>query len=369
MIRLNTIKNVYLKSIRLNFRTNNLSEKALILPSKNNSNNFESNQKKQRSSSRDKSKQGEEKQNKKEQEWKKRDILFSLSFFGLFGGKKEEENPYAKESGRVKGSKINSHEDALDWYQRYYQHRDPDQFIQGIILLLGSESKEFILSQLRHIRVDKDFKTISHIQIIQSFYYLPLVGFISEVFRQNPQKVAQWYQELSTNDQIKTPWKSTFGELDPMMLLNLAVSITNIPETKQIERQIVLHSLQSLSPKPVTEEELTDNLSNLSKWAKNQTSSISTLPLILIGEYFANGNEENVKKISNVWKNALTGLERLMVEPEKNSNDKVKKQLDIQQMEILIDELNQAIRLLIKDKKASEILNIQLSTYIKSQKA
>ncbi|KAF2071344.1 hypothetical protein CYY_007342 [Polysphondylium violaceum] len=285
-------------------------------------------------------------------------ILFSLSLGGLFGWKKEEENPYSNIPKTTVGP-IETFEDALHWYQTYYLHPNPEQFLKAMIMLLGDESKTFVRQQLNNVRAESDMKSIARISTIQSFYYLPLVGFMAQIFTDHPEQVQQWYTALSTNEEIKTPWKSSLGDLDATMLLTLAVCMTDNEQARKIQQSIV----QSYTKPGETAEQIEEHVDNLKKWAYQQTKSTVSLPLVLIGQYFANGKEDVVKNVARLWRSSLDSLENMVIQnADKNANitNNVVKKLEFENRELIIDQLNQAIRLLTKDNRALNILKEEM---------
>ncbi|EGC28945.1 hypothetical protein DICPUDRAFT_84997 [Dictyostelium purpureum] len=306
------------------------------------------------------------KSNKKENFNNRNLILLSFSISGLFGfNKKEEKNPYEHLVTREKGKPIETLDDALEWYTSYYLQPEPEQFIAAMKLLLGSQSKLFVRQQLNNIKEENEMRSIARISTIQSFYYLPLVGFMIEMFKQNPQNVEKWYKELTSDKDISTPWKSALGDLDAIMLINLAISLTDIPQTQAIEQRIVS---QFYTPKD-KEEDKKFKLTQFKNWAASQKKSTQSLPLILIGEYFASGKEDTIKKIVSIWRNALDNLEVMGLQstPGANTTNNVAKRLEFENRELIIDQLSQAIRLLVKDKRAIEVLKSEISHQIKQK--
>ncbi|KAN0037880.1 hypothetical protein ACTA71_000051 [Dictyostelium dimigraforme] len=297
-------------------------------------------------------------------------IMYSFSFGGIFNyfGKqqqKEEENPYGNISNRTIGKNIETFEEALDWYTRYYINPEPEQFLIAMKLLLGKQSKIFVRQQLNNIKENSDMKSIARISTVQSFYYLPLVGFMIEMFKQNPKQVEKWYKELTSDPEISTPIKSGLGDLDAIMLINLAVLLADTPTTNQLEAKILSNYFTNKD----TEESKKLKAQKFKSWALAQKKSISSLPLILIGEYFASGKEDLVKQVSSVWRNSLDSLEVMGIQntEQANTQNNVAKRLEFQNRELIIDQLNQAIRLLSKDQRASSILKTEIEHQIKEK--
>ncbi|KAN0023575.1 hypothetical protein ACTFIV_007962 [Dictyostelium citrinum] len=300
----------------------------------------------------------------------KNKIIYSFSIGGIFNyfgnnKKQEEENPYSNISNRIIGKNIESFEEALDWYTRYYNHPEPEQFLVAMKLLLGKQSKTFVRQQLNNIKEESDMKSIARISTIQSFYYLPLVGFMIEMFRQNPKQVEKWYKELTTDKEISTPIKSGLGDLDAVMLINLAVLLAETPTTIALEAKI----LSNYYNEKDTAESKKLKADKFKGWAVAQKKSISSLPLILIGEYFASGKEDLVKQVSSIWRNSLDNLEVMGIQntQQANTQNNVAKRLEFQNRELIIEQLNQAIRLLSKDPRACSILKTEVEHQIKQK--
>ncbi|KAK5579932.1 hypothetical protein RB653_009621 [Dictyostelium firmibasis] len=297
-------------------------------------------------------------------------IMYSFSIGGIFNyfGKKQQEeieNPYGNISNRVIGKKIESFEEALDWYTRYYCYPEPEQFLVAMKLLLGKQSKIFVRQQLNNIKEESDMKSIARISTVQSFYYLPLVGFMIEMFKQNPTQVDRWYKELTTDTEISTPIKSGLGDLDAVMLINLAVVLAETPTTNTLTEKI----LSNYCNEKDTVESKKQKAEKFKAWAQAQKKSISSLPLILIGEYFASGKEDLVKQVSSIWRNSLDGLEVMGIQntQQANTQNNVAKRLEFQNRELVIEQLNQAIRLLSKDPRACSILKTEVEHQIKQK--
>ncbi|KAM9957167.1 hypothetical protein ACTFIW_008907 [Dictyostelium discoideum] len=299
-------------------------------------------------------------------------IIYSFSIGGVFNyfgnnNKKEEEfeNPYGNISNRVIGKNIETFEEALDWYTRYYIQPEPEQFLAAMKLLLGKQSKTFVRQQLNNIKEESDMKSIARISTIQSFYYLPLVGFMIEMFRQNPKQVDKWYKELTGDKEISTPIKSGLGDLDAVMLINLAVLLAETPTTIALESKILSNYYNDKD----TAESKKLKAEKFKGWAVAQKKSISSLPLILIGEYFASGKEDLVKQVSSIWRSSLDNLEVMGIQntEQANTQNNVAKRLEFQNRELIIEQLNQAIRLLSKDSRALNLLKTEVEHQIKEK--
>ncbi|KAM9970959.1 hypothetical protein ACTFIR_002824 [Dictyostelium discoideum] len=299
-------------------------------------------------------------------------IIYSFSIGGVFNyfgnnNKKEEEfeNPYGNISNRVIGKNIETFEEALDWYTRYYIQPEPEQFLAAMKLLLGKQSKIFVRQQLNNIKEESDMKSIARISTIQSFYYLPLVGFMIEMFRQNPKQVDKWYKELTGDKEISTPIKSGLGDLDAVMLINLAVLLAETPTTIALESKILSNYYNDKD----TAESKKLKAEKFKGWAVAQKKSISSLPLILIGEYFASGKEDLVKQVSSIWRSSLDNLEVMGIQntEQANTQNNVAKRLEFQNRELIIEQLNQAIRLLSKDSRALNLLKTEVEHQIKEK--
>ncbi|KAM9994719.1 hypothetical protein ACTFIY_000902 [Dictyostelium cf. discoideum] len=298
-------------------------------------------------------------------------IIYSFSIGGIFNyfgnnKKKEEiENPYGNISNRIIGKNIETFEEALDWYTRYYIQPEPEQFLVAMKLLLGKQSKTFVRQQLNNIKEESDMKSIARISTIQSFYYLPLVGFMIEMFRENPKQVDKWYKELTSDKEISTPIKSGLGDLDAVMLINLAVLLAETPTTIALESKILSNYYNDKD----TPESKKLKAEKFKGWAVAQKKSISSLPLILIGEYFASGKEDLVKQVSSIWRSSLDNLEVMGIQntEQANTQNNVAKRLEFQNRELIIEQLNQAIRLLSKDPRALNVLKTEVEHQIKEK--
>ncbi|EAL61859.1 hypothetical protein DDB_G0291151 [Dictyostelium discoideum AX4] len=298
-------------------------------------------------------------------------IIYSFSIGGIFNSlgnnnKNEEiENPYGNISNRIIGKNIETFEEALDWYTRYYIQPEPEQFLVAMKLLLGKQSKTFVRQQLNNIKEESDMKSIARISTIQSFYYLPLVGFMIEMFRQNPKQVEKWYKELTSDKEISTPIKSGLGDLDAVMLINLAVLLAETPTTIALESKILSNYYNDKD----TAESKKLKAEKFKGWAVAQKKSISSLPLILIGEYFASGKEDLVKQVSSIWRSSLDNLEVMGIQntEQANTQNNVAKRLEFQNRELIIEQLNQAIRLLSKDQRALNVLKTEVEHQIKEK--
>ncbi|GAM16926.1 hypothetical protein SAMD00019534_001010 [Acytostelium subglobosum LB1] len=294
-------------------------------------------------------------------------LLFAFSIGSLFGwSKKEDDDAMLLPSKRKSKEPVTDFEGAMEWYQTYYQLPDLDNFVAAMSLLLGKESQMYLKAQLASVKNDKDMQTIAKMQTIQSFYYIPMVGFMAELFKQNPAKMQEWYDALMSREDITTPWKSTLGNLDPAMLLALAVSLVEGPQSDLIQQSIVKRSLGKDSD---NETKINEGLTALKTWSKKQKESLPTYPLLMIGEYLCTGDEQIVKKIVSMWRRSLDSLEKMGMSTTvvSNTSNDINRKLEFQQREMIIDELSQAIRLLFKDAKAKRILNEELDHHLKSR--
>eukprot|EP01132_Coremiostelium_polycephalum_P003139 gene3139-3925_t len=296
----------------------------------------------------------------------------SASLGGWFGFSTSSEyldKAYSQQSTRSNNEPITTFNDALDWYQNYYLHPDPENFLTAITILLGKESHLFVHQQLQSVRADRDMKSIARLQSIQSFYYLPLIGFMATIIKQHPDKAQQWYNQLMSNPEMTQKYQSTFGELDIAMLVNLAFCLNDDDQSKKIKEQIVTKSLKQRSESELTPENFKSSLENLNSWVNSQKTSMPSYPLLLIGEYFAVGDSNIVKRICAIWRKSLDSLEKMGSSSTATANtaNNINKRLEFEYREMIIVELNQAIRLLCKDQKAIKILKEEMSHHVKSK--
>ncbi|EGG18748.1 hypothetical protein DFA_02487 [Cavenderia fasciculata] len=334
----------------------------------NNNNNNNNNQKQQDSSS-----SSSFKERNKDDGTKKIITLLSFSIGSWFGWgqqqRDDQDDAMTKSKKRFPKQKVTNFEDAMEWYQTFYQHQDIEYFLDAMTLLLGKESQAYIKTQLSHIKHNKDLKTVARIQTIQSFYYLPMVGFMVEMMKLYPEKVEGWYDHLMSQPDITTPWKSVLGNLDPSMLITLAVSLVGNENAKKIQKRIVVSNLEKSKTTNADEKTIQENIKHLDAWATNQKESLPTFPLLLIGQYLCTGDEAIVRRIVEMWRKALMHLEKSTLSNTSASNitNDINKKMEFEQRDMIIDELSQAIRLLSKDQKAHQLLKDELSHHLKQQ--
>ncbi|GAM22154.1 hypothetical protein SAMD00019534_053290 [Acytostelium subglobosum LB1] len=284
-----------------------------------------------------------------------RSLLYAFSLGSLFGWKySHDEQLEALPERRKNKQPIVDFDGALEWYQTYYILPDQDNFVQAIALLIGKESHNYLKQQLTAPSSSKsggDNHNV-RIQTIQSFYYFPMVGFMAEMFRQNPTKVKTWYDALMSREDITTPWRaSSLGSLDPSMLLALAVSMAGSQECLQIQEAYVRNTLG----KGASDERVKQGVDSLRRWSEMQSDQLPTYPLIRIGEYFCTGKESIIEDIASTWRTSL-----------QHTNDNNQQQ---QNRDMIINELNHAIKLLAKDAKATKILQDELTYHLTIQKS
>lgn len=186
-----------------------------------------------------------------------------------------------------------------DAYHYYFKNPRPDQFIQIIEKTFSNGFEEYYEQAPEYIRDSTFFNPELH-------YVYTIIGFMSEVFRQNPEKVLGWCEEIPDRDFFRNELENskvflaiasflsdteqgdyfvkslfTVDDVDPSVQ-NLFQSIREVVETTGI-------NTHNLNTKNLRESGF--------KYLERKKKDTLFQTSCLIGEYKANGNPDLIKKM------------------------------------------------------------------------
>jgi len=189
-------------------------------------------------------------------------ILLSAGVFSLMSEDNdtlESKDPYP--------TKIETLMDAVNWVQYYHENKDPQLFPAAILRLVEA--------------------VVNAPEPDRTHLYLRLVGFMSEVFSQNPHQLKEWHWDLT----LRTPDKNFIP------YLWYAASLSGVPEGDEILLTIIQRRMPGAS-----EEAKMKSVQHFQKTVIRQTFAFpGHLISVLIGKFHASGNQNYVEEIVRVY--------------------------------------------------------------------